>query len=869
MAKTSFDIDALRENRPALERVLNDYERLKNQDNNQASGRFAEIEYLKFALNASDARVLIYSSDRRLCFYNTALQVKLDSVGADLKLGSTLKEVHATYLNALTGFDDAQKHSWVENQIEKFNEALETGKAIEGKRLDGTHYRLVVVQAQCGHIVQVQTDITSQKKKAEDFQKVLENTNQGIMIVDKQQRIEHINPAYIEIQGLEDFEFTPESTTFDLWNYLRAEDKFAVNYDNNDEWKAFIKEANAVIAKSKDEPQYFQMFADRHIKIKGCKFEDGREMFCVFDVTELTEKQIALEAETAKALTAERAKSEFLANMSHEIRTPMNGVMGMAELLMGTELDQRQTTFADTILRSGDALLTIINDILDFSKIDAGQIELHDAPFDLRDAIEDVVTLIAPRVASKDLELAVRIAPELPEMFIGDVGRVRQIITNLVGNAVKFTEIGHVVVDVSGTVEDGGSEGNRANLIIKVEDTGIGIPADKCATVFEKFNQVDTSAARKHEGTGLGLSITSSLVDLMGGNIEVESETGVGSTFTVTVSFTIANETRCKKEAPTDVSGARLLIIDDNEVNRSILLEQAKSWGFNARAAESGQKGLAIMEAAITLDESFDLLILDYHMPDLTGADVVEKMRAHSELSAIPIVMLTSVDQTKDGKAFQSLGIQSHLTKPARSSILLETLVTALQNHSSFCNRQALRSDEAPTNVDDVLEAVDDGIKLLRENVAHVSGSMDYKSTTDIDADKLTSCIDVLVAEDNAVNKEVFVQVLELLGVSYKIAKNGVKAVEYFKTYNPSVILMDISMPEMNGYDATTAIRELETTTEIHTPIIAVTAHAMTGDEEKCLAAGMDDYMTKPISPAKLKEIIQKWLNEPSRQISA
>ena len=389
----------------------------------------------------------------------------------------------------------------------------------------------------------------------------------------------------------------------------------------------------------------------------------------------LKHENLRVKAAVNRAELADRAKSEFLANMSHEIRTPMNGVMGMAELLLKTELDQKQKTFADIIVKSGAALLTIINDILDFSKIDAGQMELDPAPFKIGEAIEDVATLVSSKVAEKDLELVVRIDPQLPEMFVGDVGRIRQIVTNLMGNAVKFTEEGHVFIDVSGGVENG-----NANLKIAIEDTGIGIPEEKARRVFEKFSQVDESATRKHEGTGLGLAISSSLVELMGGKIGVHSELNKGSTFWFEITLPVHGNPTRKKHVPVDVSGARVLIIDDNQVNRSILLENMQAWKFDSAAAASGPEGLAVMRAMASQDIQLDCVILDYHMPAMNGGEVAMAIRSDASISDVPVIMLTSVDQTEDGQNFSSLGIQGHLVKPARSSLLLETIIRVLQD---------------------------------------------------------------------------------------------------------------------------------------------------------------------------------------------
>ena len=384
----------------------------------------------------------------------------------------------------------------------------------------------------------------------------------------------------------------------------------------------------------------------------------------------------------SKAEAANRAKSEFLANMSHEIRTPMNGVLGMAELLARTDLTPRQKTFTEVIVKSGNALLTIINDVLDFSKINAGQLTLDPAPFHLGEAVEDVATLISARVAEKNLELIVRIDPRLPTHVTGDVGRFRQIITNMLGNAVKFTERGHVLVDVTGEMVDG-----TVALNIRVEDTGIGIPADKLQSVFEKFAQVDGSSTRRHEGTGLGLAIAARLVDLMGGRIGVESEIGKGSVFWFTAMLPVYEAQQTSSVVPADVTGARVLVIDDNPVNREILIEQLKSWGFDCAAAESGAIGLAFLDRAAQLGASVDCVILDYQMPGMNGADVAKAIAADSRISSIPVVLLTSVDQIDFSRMVLDFGIAAHLTKPARSAVLLGTVIAAVQKARSQAGR--------------------------------------------------------------------------------------------------------------------------------------------------------------------------------------
>lgn len=545
----------------------------------------------------------------------------------------------------------------------------------------------------------------------------------------------------------------------------------------------------------------------------------------------------------SKAEAADRAKSEFLANMSHEIRTPMNGVLGMAELLARTDLTPRQKTFTEVIVKSGNALLTIINDVLDFSKINAGQLTLDPAPFHLGEAVEDVATLISARVAEKNLELIVRIDPRLPSHVTGDVGRFRQIITNMLGNAVKFTERGHVLVDVTGELVD-----ETVALSIRVEDTGIGIPADKLQNVFEKFAQVDGSSTRRHEGTGLGLAIAARLVDLMGGRIGVESELGKGSVFWFTAMLPVYEAQQASSVVPVDVTGARVLVIDDNPVNREILLEQLKSWGFDCAAAESGAIGLAFLDRAAQLDASVDCVILDYQMPGMNGADVAKAIAADSRISSIPVVLLTSVDQIDFSRMVLDFGISAHLTKPARSAVLLGTVIAAVQKARSQPGR----------------------IEFVREPVRHtpppaftvIRGPAPTPLVQPEPMALQGGGLDVLVAEDNEVNQLVFGQILAGLGLSHRIAGNGRTAVEMYRTFKPKLILMDVSMPEMNGYEATRAIRAEEAANGSRTPIIGVTAHALKGDREKCIDAGMDDYLPKPVSPDKLGAKIGTWLSE-------
>lgn len=585
-------------------------------------------------------------------------------------------------------------------------------------------------------------------------------------------------------------------------------------------------------------------------KIIQVAIKPGKNAKRVTTYTDVTKDRVR-ERELAEAMStaegAERAKSEFLANMSHEIRTPMNGVMGMAELLAATDLDVKQKMFADIILKSGASLLTIINDILDFSKIDAGQMELNPAPFNLAEAIEDVAALVSAKVAEKDLELIVRVDPALPQMLVGDVGRIRQVVTNLLGNAVKFTETGHIFINIEGSVRKG-DNADIVNLKISIKDTGIGIPRDKCSEVFRKFNQADTSATRKHEGTGLGLSISSSLVKLMGGEIDVESDIGKGSTFWFTTELPVHGETERKETVPVDITGSRVLVIDDNEVNRFILSEQLTAWKFDNAAASSGDEGLDVMRAVIGNGMQLDLVILDYQMPDLNGAEVLEIMRSDEALKNIPVVMLTSVDSIQVNQRLIKLGAEVNLTKPTRSSLLRDTIFHVIGNN--LADTKAGRN-----NKPDVQPLTD-----KKTMPVEIMSNIPIPATDD-------KQLDILVAEDNEVNQIVMRQILEDTGLYFEIVEDGRLAIESHYARKPRIILMDVSMPIMNGRDATIEIRKHEIANNLrHTPIIGVTAHALKGDLEACLDAGMDDYLSKPISPNQLLKKIEHWLQSNSEQ---
>ncbi len=553
----------------------------------------------------------------------------------------------------------------------------------------------------------------------------------------------------------------------------------------------------------------------RFIQLRENQTDDGGFIGVRTDVTELVKAK--REAERAGI-----AKSEFLANMSHEIRTPMNGIMGMAELLQSSELGPRETEFVNVINRSGQALLTIINDILDFSKIESGQMELEHIPFHLRDCIEDITALLSTKISDSGIDFLLRIQPDLPTCYLGDVGRIRQILTNIVGNAVKFTQAGHILIDVSGTVDN-----DTAALTIKVEDTGVGIPPDKLDHIFTKFSQADGSTTREFGGTGLGLTISRKLVESMGGSIVVESVLGEGSTFTISLSLPIEEDIIEPTLQHLNITGAKVLVIDDNEVNRDILKEQLAHWGCQCIAAPSVKVGLAVLDRAKQKNIKLDLIIVDYQMPESNGEDFVRALNAHPDHAHIPAIMLSSVDRTELRQRMKALNISAFLTKPARGSVLHNAIGDVLCGHLTPQPHIPCAAQQTPEKPKEPI---------------------------------ISRHVDVLIAEDNEVNQTYARYVMEDLGLSFKIVENGRLAVDKWKLLSPKIILMDISMPEMNGWEATAEIRAIESSQNLpRTPIIAVTAHAMKSDKAECLENDMDDYLSKPLSIKALKEKLIHW----------
>ncbi len=659
-------------------------------------------------------------------------------------------------------------------------------------------------------IIATLRDITDRKRAETEVQRVgdllrgsIDALDDAFVLFDPQDRLVLCNDKYREVYSEVAHLLVPGAQFEDIIRAGAEMGQYPAAIGRVDEWVAerlaTHLAGNTILIQKHNN--------GRTLRIVERRLPDGHIVGFRMDISELMRA-------TEAAQAASQSKSQFLANMSHEIRTPMNGIIGMTELALDTELNAEQREYLGLVKVSADALLNIVNDILDFSKIEAGRLEIENIEFSLEQMLRDTMKSLAVRAHQKDLELLLHVAPDVPDRIISDPGRLRQVLVNLVGNAIKFTQTGEIEVAVHCLKA---ITPTQTELRFRVRDTGIGIAREKFKAVFDSFSQADTSTTRQYGGTGLGLSISAQLVSLMGGHLELESELGQGSTFYFTLSLaTGSNDAYARYQNTERVVGLPVLIVDDNTTNRSLLVQMLRNWQMLPTAVESGEQALQELERASASGTPYVLAILDVQMPVMDGFELAQRILVQPKYEGATVMMLTSEGQRGHAARCRELGVASYLMKPIAQSELLDAIMTALgeplQSSTPLITRHPLRENRRRLNL--------------------------------------------LLAEDNAINQTLAVRLLQKLGHTVTVANNGLEAVEHWQAGGFDAILMDVDMPMMNGYEATERIRAIETTSHglvpAHTPIVAMTAHAMRGAREICLSHGMDAYLAKPIDTKAL-----------------
>jgi PAS domain S-box-containing protein len=777
----------------------------------------AAMDFLEILSQNLISGVSILDQDLNYQFISQAVYKQLGVTRDDLRPGHSLAYCHNLMMEKglLTPeLLETQKLSSDVQRQQKLENNDTSARMVELG--DGTTHRFLRKTLSDGRTVSIASDVTELVNAERRLNKALTLGRSGYWSFDIAAKTYDISHGMKSYYGPELIE---KAETTGIMTLVHPEDRAKYRAALKDALSGkdrFNVSCRAVSANTRE-----NWFRTNGEIIRDAEGRPTRIEAFVTDVTK--DRKVAKELERAKddAIAASHAKSEFLANMSHEIRTPMNGILGMAELLANSDIGDRQRDFVNVINNSASALLTIINDILDFSKIEAGAFEIDPMPFNLKTSIEDVVSLLRAKAQDKGLELIINYPTDQARGFIGDAGRLRQVITNLIGNAVKFTETGHITIDVdiSSTHE------GIAVCDVKVSDTGIGISPEKMDRIFDKFTQADGSTTRVYGGTGLGLTISKHIVEMMGGRMQVSSTFGEGSSFGFRIPLPLDANAQDEAFDILRISGKRVLIIDDIETNRTLFSEQMQAWGMVPDVALDGVDALGKLRAAHKANAPYDLLLLDYLMPGLNGQEFAQILHQAPDLGHVPIIMLSSCDQPVSSQDLQDIGIDSYLVKPVRERRLFDTIVRGL-------SKPMPAQDEVT------------------------------KPVVSIQPRKEKPRLEILVAEDFALNQDVVRLMLDDTPFRPVFANNGEEAIKMFMAAPDRfpVILMDVSMPVMDGYQATSRIRAFEAETERKAiPVIALTGHALKNDRQDCLNAGMTDYLTKPVKQVQLIEKLEEY----------